>query len=81
MAISAVFSSMNKTKLMEVFDASYNDTFNQILEKVPDREEAKKLIGLIYREAMDRLNSNAKKMEDVKIIFEESKIRHGISFA
>jgi hypothetical protein len=72
---------MNKNKLMEVYDKSYNDTFDQIMTQGIFREEAKKLLGIIYRETWSKLSGGRKTLEETEIAFEKVKRSHGLAFA
>ncbi|MBX4198331.1 YggT family protein [Candidatus Parcubacteria bacterium] len=69
---------MTKNKLMQVFDESYDATFNQILPIVTNREEAKDLLGILYRETWDRMTDSSYTLDTIREIFEQSKLRHGI---
>jgi hypothetical protein len=68
-----------QNKLMEVYDKSYQVTFEQVIRKVPNREEAKKLLGQIYTDTSSRLKKTQNNVEDIEREFEQSKARHGIA--
>jgi hypothetical protein len=65
-------------KLMEVYDKSYQATYEQLINKVADREEAKKVLGQIYLETSMKLKKNKNTIADIELAFEESKARHGV---
>jgi hypothetical protein len=68
-----------KSKLMEVYDKYYDETFNQVLLKVKDREKAKEVMGKLFKEtAWEMLTMKDKTHEVSKTIFEKTKMRYGL---
>jgi hypothetical protein len=69
---------MNKNKLMHVFDLSYNETMIEILSVVSARDDAKKLLGLMYEETWDSMTKKSNTIEMITNIFQKIKLSHGI---
>ncbi len=66
---------------MKVHDRSYNETHDRIFQMGITHEDAKKLLGLVYKETWDRLQGTKKTPKEIELVLEEVKISHGISFA
>jgi hypothetical protein len=71
-------NKMNERKLMRVFDVSYNETLSPILRIVPDEQDAKNLLGRIYKETWNRLSANETKQENTQVAFERTKRKYGL---
>jgi hypothetical protein len=69
---------MNKTKLMNLFDQTYDETLYQIRINIPVLKDAKELLGKLYRETWNTMTKLTNTPESIKVIFEKLKIKHGI---
>jgi hypothetical protein len=67
------------TKLSEVYDESYSENYDKILNKVKDRESAKNLLGLVFRETGNSLPKKDNTKDSVRILFNQMLGKYGIS--
>ncbi len=69
---------MPNSKLSEIYDESYNQNYDKILEKVKDRESAKNLLGLIFSETGKSLPKKDNTKDSVRILFNQMLGKYGI---
>ncbi|MBX4198336.1 hypothetical protein KW782_03320 [Candidatus Parcubacteria bacterium] len=65
-------------KLMDIYDRQYDETFNTLLNKGTDREEAKSLMGLIFQKTRETLTKKDTKKENIETVFNKVRMEYGI---
>jgi hypothetical protein len=68
-----------KSKVNDVYDKYYDETFTQILHQGYDREAAKELIGKIFKDTITEINELKNRGTEVsKTVFERNKQKYGL---
>jgi hypothetical protein len=65
-------------KLMDIYDNRYNENLSKMLNKGVSREEAKNLIGLIYKKTEEALPKKGTTREYIEEVFNKVQMQFGV---
>jgi hypothetical protein len=65
-------------KLMNIYDKYYDESFNSIINKGVNREEAKSLMGLIFQKAGEALTKKDTTKESIEGVFNKTRMQFGV---
>lgn len=65
-------------KLMNIYDKYYDESFNKLIEKGTDREEAKSMMGIIFQKAGEALTKKNTTKESIEGVFNKTRMQYGV---